>query len=119
MELVAFVGQDKENWGQITALVNKLDDCEKVVLVMDKGISGFPVNGKCKSVSVDCSKPLIDLKQEILDKLKPELNGEFEVALTLASGKGKDHMALVGALLSIPVGVRIVVFTREGVKFVT
>ena len=119
MELVAFVGNDRENWGQITALNNKLEDCDKVVLVMDKQAEGFPVSSKSKIIKIDCSKPLIELKQEMMDNLKKELSGEFEVALTLASGTGKEHMALISALINIPVGIRIVVFTREGVKFIS
>lgn len=119
MEFVAFVGEDKENWGQVTALINRLDDCEKVVLVMNKKVSGFPTNKKCDSVEVDCTNSLIELKQEIMDKVREKLSGEFEVALSLASGKGKEHMALIGALINIPVGIRLVVFTKEGVKFVS
>ena len=119
MELVAFVGPDKETWGQITALMNRMPECERVVLVMAKGVAGFPVDAKTKVVEVDASLPLVQLKEAMWSGLKKELDGAFEVAVTLASGTGKDHMALVGALLSVPVGIRIAVFTKEGVKFVT
>ncbi|MAE49557.1 hypothetical protein CMI48_01885 [Candidatus Pacearchaeota archaeon] len=119
MELVAFVGPDQESWGQITALMNRLPECEKVVLVVAKGVSGFPVDGKTNVVEVDASLPLVQLKEAMWSGLKKELDGAFEVAVTLASGTGKDHMALVGALLSVPVGIRIAVFTKEGVRFVT
>jgi hypothetical protein len=117
MELVAFLGNDKENWGQITALVNRLD-CDKVVLIKDKGVSGFPSNTKIREVSVDSSKALIELKEDIMGKVKKELSGDLEVALSLASGSGKEHMALISALLSIPVGIRLVVFTKKGVEFI-
>jgi len=43
--------------------------------------------------------------------------GDFEVALSIASGTGKEHMALISALLSIPVGVKFIVFTKKGVEF--
>ena len=42
MELVAFLGNDKENWGQITALINH-GDWERIVLVKAKGAAGFPI----------------------------------------------------------------------------
>jgi hypothetical protein len=38
--------------------------------------------------------------------------------LSIASGNGKEHMAIVSALLSIPVGVRLVVYTKEGIEFI-
>jgi hypothetical protein len=43
---------------------------------------------------------------------------EFEVALSIASGNGKEHMALISALLSIPVGIRLVVYSKKGIEFV-
>ena len=45
-------------------------------------------------------------------------SGDFEVAVTLASGTGKEHMALISALLSIPVGIRLVVYTKDGVQVI-
>ena len=60
---------------------------------------------------------MLELKKEIMDKLKGRLS-EFEAALSLASGNGKEHMALISALLSIPVGIRLVVYTKEGVEFI-
>ena len=115
MELVAFLGADKENWGQITALV-KREKCDKVILVKNKSAEEFPDSGS-ESIKVNSDAPLLDLKNEIMQKIKSRLGG-FEVALSLASGSGKEHMALISALLSIPVGIRLVVFTKKGVEFV-
>ena len=117
MELVAYLGKDKENWGQISALVNRMD-CDKIVLVKDKDISWFPGNSRCVEVSVNSSKSLTELKQEIMDKVKEVIDSAFEVSVSLASGNGKEHMALISALLSIPVGIRLVVYTKNGIEFV-
>ena len=51
---------------------------------------------------------------DITEKLKGKING-MEVALSLASGDGKEHMALVSALINLPVGVRFAALTKEGV----
>ena len=40
-----------------------------------------------------------------------------EVALSIASGEGKEHMALISALLSLPAGIRFTALTREGIIF--
>ena len=40
---------------------------------------------------------------EILQKLRGKINGT-EVALSIASGDGKEHMALISALINLPVG---------------
>jgi len=117
MEFVAFVGNDKENWGQITALLNRLE-YEKAIIVKSSK-EEFPVNEKCKVIEINSDKSLIELKESILGKIKSLLSGDFEVALSLASGNGKEHMALLSALLNVPVGVRIVVYTKEGVSYLT
>ena len=117
MEFVAFIGEDEKNWGQVSALINRVD-AEKIFLVVAKGVNGFPKNLKCEVINVDTGKNLIDLKQEIVEKLKGKLKGEFEVSVSIASGNGKEHMALISALLSVPVGIRLVVFTKKGIEFV-
>ena len=38
-----------------------------------------------------------------------------EVALSIASGEGKEHMALISALINSPVGIRFAALTKDGV----
>jgi hypothetical protein len=118
MEFVACIGQDTQNWGQITALLNRLE-YEKAVLVVDGMASGYPTNDRCTILKVDLGQPLLTLQQDLREKFKKTIGGEFEVALSLASGTGKDHMAVLSALLNIPVGVKLVVYTKEGVQFLS
>lgn len=118
MELVAFLGKDKESWGQVQALINRME-CDKIFIIRDKEVTETPsLNEKVKIVDVNLSKGLLELKEEILLKMKKELSGDFEVALSIASGAGKEHMAIISALLSIPVGIRLVAFTKEGIKYI-
>jgi len=117
MELVAFVGSDKENWGQVSALVKRME-CERIVIVKNKEAGDFPVTEKCEIVIINSSKPLVELKKEMMDKLKEKVSGDFEVALSIASGNGKEHMALISALLSIPVGIKLVIYTKEGIEYI-
>ena len=118
MEFVAFVGADKENWGQVTALINRLE-YEKCALIMSSKAEGFPVPENCKVIELKSEMPLLEMKDYLIEKLKPFLSGDFEVALSIASGNGKEHMALLSALLNVPVGVKLVVYTKEGIQFLT
>jgi hypothetical protein len=115
MELVAFLGDDKENWGQISGLINK-GKWDKVIIVKNKDAGDFPNSGE--TIKIDSGLPLVELKAVIIEKLKTKIGGDFEVALSIASGNGKEHMALISALLSIPVGIRFAAFTRKGIEFV-
>lgn len=118
MELVAFMGKEKEGLGQISALIKRLE-AEKIIIVKDKETPNLIENEKCKFINVDTNKDLVFLRDEICEKLKKELTGDFEVALSIASGTGKEHMALISALLTIPVGIKIVVYTKKGVEFIS
>lgn len=118
MNLVAFVGTDKENWGQITALMHHME-CEHITLVVNRSISDFPTSEKCSVIEIDNTLPLLELKKALIESLKAQIGKEFEVALSLASGTGKEHMALISALLSLPVGIRLAVYTKQGVQIIT
>ena len=117
MELVCFQGQDKENWAQLNALV-KRGDWSNVLIIKNKNSEDFPLNDKCKVIEIDANNSLLDIKKELIEKLSGALSKDFEVALSIASGTGKEHMALISALLSIPVGIRLVAFTRSGIEFI-
>jgi len=117
MELVCFQGLDKSNWAQIKALVQR-GEWDSVVLMKNKSASHIPLPENCKTVEVNSDLPLLELKQEMISKLRASIGKDFEVALSIASGTGKENMALISALLSIPVGIRLVAFTKKGIEFI-
>ena len=116
MELVAFLGNDKESWGQISALIRR-GKWDKVVIVKNKEADDLPMEN-LETVKVNTNQPISLLKNEMTDKLREKISGEFEVALSIASGNGKEHMALISALLCIPVGIKLVAYTKDGVEFI-
>jgi len=118
MEFVAFLGNDKENWGQVVALLNHLPELEKAILIKSSK-EFFPSADKTKIIQIDTTLPLTELTNKLKESLKKELSKEFEVALSLASGTGKEHMALISALISVPVGIKLVVFSTKGIEFLT
>lgn len=119
MKLVAYISSDPSSYGQLSALINRLDEAEQILIVKDKSTSMPFASPICQAVDVDSSKDLISFKEEIQTALKPHLKEDFEVALSLASGNGKEHMALISALLTIPVGIRLTAFTKQGVEFLS
>ena len=54
------------------------------------------------------------LSAEFIAKFKPHLTGE--VAVNFVSGDGREHMALVGALLKLGIGLRFVHFNGKTVN---
>src|SRR3989338_6988221 len=81
MELVAFLGTDKENWGQVSALINR-GKWDKILIVKNKEVEDSPFD--CETIKIDSNMPLIELKESLLTKLKDKIGGDFEVALSIA-----------------------------------
>lgn len=113
MELIALLSTGQGTWAQVSGLM-KHGEWEKIILLGDDFSKDFKHEKDFEFIKVDLSKRLKDLKEEFSKKLKGKING-MEVALSIASGNGKEHMALVSALINLPVGVRFAALTKEGV----
>lgn len=115
MELIALLSSGKGTWGQVAGLVNR-GEWDNIILIGSEFAEKFSIDKNHDFVRVDTNQPLLELKKEFSDKLKNKIKG-VEVALSIASGEGKEHMALISALLSVPVGVRFVALTKEGIVY--
>ena len=114
MELVALLGSGKGTWGQ-TAGVIKRGEWDKIILIGDNFAKQFKSEKDFEFIEINSSR-IMDLKNEIHKKLKGKIKGT-EVALTIASGTGREHMALISALLTLPVGIRFTALTKDGIVF--
>lgn len=113
MELVTLLSTGKGTWDQVSGLI-KHGDWDKVIVLGDDFAKKFTSDKKFEFVKIDLNKKIKDLRDEFSKKLKGKLAGT-EVALSLASGDGKEHMALISALINLPVGIRFAALTKEGV----
>lgn len=113
MELVALISNDKQTWGQISGLI-KHGEWDKITIIGGEFSKQFTAEKNFELIRVDLGNKIRDLTDEISKKLKGKIN-DTEVALSIASGDGKEHMALISALINLPVGIRFVALTREGV----
>lgn len=113
MELIALLSSGKGTWGQVSGLMTH-GEWDNIILIGDDFAKQFTHAKKFEFIKVDLGKKIKELQQDFKDKLKGKIQG-MEVALSIASGDGKEHMALVSALINLPVGVRFAALTKEGV----
>ncbi len=113
MELVALLSSGKGSWAQVSGLI-KHGEWDNIIILGDDFASKFTCEKKFEFVRVDLNKRIRELKDEFMEKLKGKINGT-EVALSIASGNGKEHMSLISALLNLPVGIRFAALTKDGV----
>jgi hypothetical protein len=113
MELIALLSSGKGTWAQVSGLI-KFGEWEKIILLGNDFAKQFTSEKEFEFIKIDLDKKLKELKEEFQKNLKGKINGT-EVALSIASGEGKEHMALISALLNLPVGIRFAALTKEGV----
>ena len=113
MELVALLSTGKGTWAQVSGLL-KYGEWDNAIVLGNDFAQKFTSDKKFEFIRVDLDKKLKDLREEIMQKLKGKINGT-EVALSIASGDGKEHMALISALINLPVGIRFAALTKDGV----
>ena len=112
MELIALLSSGKGTWGQISGLI-KQGEWDNIILLGNDFAKKFTTEKKFEFIELK-DRGIREMREEIQKKLKGKIKGT-EVALSIASGTGKEHMALISALLSLPVGVRFVVLTKDGI----
>jgi len=113
MDFVALLSTGQGSWTQVAGLINQ-GEWDKIVLVGEQYAEKFDAGKPAEFIPVDFNQPIASLKDELITKLKEKITG-IEVALSIASGTGKEHMALISALLQLPVGVRFFALTKEGI----
>ncbi|MBS3094908.1 hypothetical protein J4474_04540 [Candidatus Pacearchaeota archaeon] len=116
MELIALLSTGEGTWAQVSGLI-KFGEWEKIILIGNDFAKKFTVEEKkniTEFIQIDTSKRIKELRDEISEKLQGKISG-LEVGLSIASGDGKEHMALISALINFPVGIRFAALTKEGV----
>ena len=87
------------------------NDWERVLVLSNRTIANeFNVSRDIEMILVNSSQATEELVEEIMEKVK--IKG-MEVALNLFSGTGKEHMAILAALLKKGLGIRLVKQGKE------
>ncbi len=114
-ELIACLGTGEGTLEHIRRLIQQ-QDWEKVVLITtESSKQNFKADKPIEFIVINKEKFLPELVNEIKNKLKTKIQGT-EVGINLISGSGKDHMAILSALLKLGLAIRFVALTVEGVK---
>lgn len=113
MELIALLSSGEGTWAQVSGLI-RFGEWDKIILIGSDFASKFTCDKPHEFIKVNTNQRIKELREEISEKLKGKISG-MEVALSIASGDGKEHMALISALINVPVGIRFAALTKEGV----
>ncbi len=113
-DLIACVSSGKGTWGHVARLIEG-ESWEKVFLVTDEfGAGKFQKSEKTHFIVIDPDKGLKELREDIKAQLKDATS--YEVAVNLVSGMGKEHMALISAVIQLGLAFRLVALTKDGIE---
>lgn len=110
--LVAVLGVGKGTWGHVARLIAD-EEWEKICLVSNDWVKeNFSPAKECEWVLINNRAGFDVIKDEIKSKLPKE-----NLAVSIVSGSGKEHMALIAALRETSATYEIVTLTGDGIKY--
>ena len=111
---IACLSTGKGTWTEVVRILTS-QPWTKVFLITDQfGRDHFTPNSITELLLVDLSLDAPALQEAIKNGLRGKLT-DFEVALNLASGSGKEHMALLEAVMELGLNFRLVTLQNERV----
>ncbi|MFH0701705.1 MAG: hypothetical protein V2A62_04675 [Candidatus Woesearchaeota archaeon] len=113
--LIALLSTGKGTWMEVNRLI-QIQNWDKVFLITNKfGEENFKNRSESvRLVVVDAdNSDVISLTEQIKKQLDGQIS-DFEIALNLASGYGKEHMAVLEAVLELGLNFRIVTVNQSG-----
>lgn len=112
-DLIICLSSGKGTWGHVSRLIEAEEWNKILILTNDFGQEKFskPENAE-----------FILLKEQTLEALTEEIQSQLkhktghEVAINFVSGSGREHMALIAAVIKLGLAFRLVAYTDQGVK---
>ena len=110
--LIATLGIGKGTWGHVKRLIAE-QEWDKILVVSNEwGKENFAPDKECEWIMVNNRSGFEMIKNEIKSKLPAG-----KIALSLVSGSGKEHMAVLVAMKEAGKEIETVIITKEGIKY--
>ena len=116
-DLVACLSSGKQTWGHLSKVISGVDWKKVYLITTEEFKSEFKSPKEVQLVVIDTKKTILEMAEDIKKALSGKVC-DLEVGLNIISGEGREHMAMISALLGMGVGIRLVVLTKEGVKVI-
>ena len=114
-QLIACLSTGKGTWGHVSRLIEDGKFDSILLITNDYGKQNFNKDDKTELIAINLEQGLRELRDELKLQLKTRIKGT-EVAVNFISGTGREHMALVSALLQLGVGIRLIALTKDGIE---
>lgn len=113
--LISCLSTGKGTWGHVNRLIEDGKYEKTILITNDYGKENFNKRENTELISISLNQGIKDLREDILKNLKGKIN-DTEVDVNFISGTGREHMALIAALLKLGIGIRLKALTKEGIE---
>lgn len=114
-DLVACLSTGKGTWGHVDGIIEGMEWGKIYLITNDFFKDKIKSKKNAEIIAVDTNKTITEMADDIKKALSGKIN-DLEVGLNIVSGEGREHMAIISALLQLGLGIRLVALTKEGVR---
>lgn len=116
-DLIACLSTGKGTLGHVARVIEDME-WNKIFLITNESVKDkFKSEKDVETILIDTKKTITEMSADIKKALEGKIT-DLEVGLNIVSGEGREHMAIISALLQLGLGIRLVVLTREGVRVI-
>lgn len=115
--LIACLSTGKGTWAEVSKIAQS-QEWNKVFLITNQfGKENYTPGKNTELVIVDGfpDTPTTIITEQIKKQLKDKI-ADFEIALNFTSGSGKEHMAVLEAVLQMGLNFRLITVNRNNVE---
>lgn len=116
-DLIACLSTGKGTWGHVQKVIEGMEWNRIFLITNDAFKDKFNSSKEVEMILVDTKKTITEMATDIKKALEGKIS-DLEVGLNIVSGEGREHMAVISALLQLGLGIRLVVLSREGVRVI-
>lgn len=111
--LIACLSTGKGTWTEVTKVIQSQAWTNIFLITTSFGQENFTTRpANTTLVLIDTFLDASQIKEQIKKELTNKIS-DFEVALNLASGSGKEHMAILEAVMELGLNFRLVTLTNN------
>ena len=105
-DLIACLSTGKGTWLEVSRLMKAADWAHIYLIAPKFSMEKFTHDKKFAFIEINPDGEIEDMKKAVVEQLKNKL--DIETAISIVSGSGKEHMAVISATMSLGVGIRLV-----------
>jgi len=112
-ELIALLSTGKGTWSNVSRIIQDGGFSKVFIITNDFGSQNFTKRDNMEIIVVNFDKPLKELSNDMVSALKGKVSG-IETGINFISGAGKEHMALLAAVMKLGLNFRLIILTEQG-----